>query len=67
MRGLFSCRTEDWNFLHTVISKFMRDLKSVQAAGDSSGLGRQICWEAIANSAAALPPSISAPKSTSFG
>src|SRR6185436_18499041 len=37
LRGLFSCRTEDWNFLQTVIAKFLRELKSVQAAGDSSG------------------------------
>src|SRR5207248_1814246 len=46
LRGLFTCRTEDWHFLQTVLFKFMRGLKSVQAAGDSSGLGRQICWEA---------------------
>ena len=46
LRGLFSCRTEDWNFLQTVLFKFLTELRSVSAAGDSSGLGQQICWEA---------------------
>jgi phage FluMu gp28-like protein len=46
LRGLFSCRTEDWHFLQTVLFKFLTELRSVQAAGDASGLGRQICWEA---------------------
>ncbi len=46
LRGLFTCRTEDWNFLKAVLFKFLRELRSVQAAGDESGLGRQICWEA---------------------
>jgi phage FluMu gp28-like protein len=49
LRGLFSCRTEDWNFLRTVLFKFLRELRSVQAAGDESGLGRQICWEAASH------------------
>jgi phage FluMu gp28-like protein len=39
-------RTEDWNFLKTVLFYLMRKLPSVQGAGDESGLGRQICWEA---------------------
>jgi phage FluMu gp28-like protein len=46
LRALFSCRTEDWHFLQTVLFQFMRRLRSAKAAGDSSGLGRQICWEA---------------------
>jgi len=46
LRGLFSCRTEDWHFLQTVLFEFLNRLKSVRAAGDSSGLGRQLCWEA---------------------
>jgi hypothetical protein len=29
-----------------VLFKFIRELPSVQGAGDESGLGRQICWEA---------------------
>src|SRR4029077_2442395 len=45
LRALFTCRTEDWDFLRTVLSKFLGELRSVQAAGDSSGLGKQICWE----------------------
>ena len=49
LRGLFSCRSEDWNFLRTVLFKFLRELRSVQAAGDESGLGRQICWEAASH------------------
>jgi phage FluMu gp28-like protein len=46
LRGLFTCRTEDWDFLQTVLYTFMGELRSVQAAGDSSGLGQQICWGA---------------------
>src|SRR5438094_4194695 len=46
LRALFTCRTEDWHFLKTVLFHFLRNLRSVQAAGDESGLGRQICWEA---------------------
>ena len=46
LRALFTCRTEDWHFLKTVLFYFLRTLPSVQAAGDESGLGRQICWEA---------------------
>jgi phage FluMu gp28-like protein len=46
LRALFTCRTEDWNFIKTVLFKFLRELRNVRAAGDESGLGRQICWEA---------------------
>jgi phage FluMu gp28-like protein len=48
LRALFTCRTEDWHFIKTVLFFFLANLKSVQAAGDESGLGRQICWEAAA-------------------
>jgi phage FluMu gp28-like protein len=44
--ALFTCRTDDWNFLKTVLFTFMRQLSSLKAAGDETGLGRQICWEA---------------------
>ena len=47
LRALFTCRTEDWHFLKTVLFKFLA-LPNLQAAGDESGLGRQICWEAAA-------------------
>ena len=46
LRGLLTARTEDWNFLKTVLFYFLRKLQSVKGAGDESGLGRQICWEA---------------------
>jgi len=46
LRALLTVRTEDWNFLKTVLFYFLRKLNSVQGAGDESGLGRQICWEA---------------------
>lgn len=44
--GLFTCRTDDWNFLETVLFTFNRNLSSLKAAGDETGLGRQICWNA---------------------
>ena len=46
LRALFTARTEDWHFLKTVLFLFLRHLPNLQAAGDESGLGRQICWEA---------------------
>src|SRR6185436_3378572 len=45
LAGLFTCRTDDWHFLKTVLFTFMRNLTSVMACGDETGLGRQICWE----------------------
>jgi phage FluMu gp28-like protein len=46
LRALFTCRTEDWDFIKTVLFLFLEKLPRLQAAGDESGLGRQICWEA---------------------
>ncbi|HEV2207912.1 MAG TPA: terminase family protein [Verrucomicrobiae bacterium] len=46
LQALFTCRTEDWHFLETALFFFLRNLHSLQAAGDESGLGRQICWNA---------------------
>lgn len=43
--SLFTCRTDDWDFLKTVLWHFHRRLPALQAAGDETGLGRQICWE----------------------
>ena len=34
-----------WNFLKTTLWTFLRHLPAIQAAGDETGLGRQICWE----------------------
>jgi len=43
--ALFTCRTEDWHFIKSVLFTFM-GLRSCHACGDQTGLGRQICWEA---------------------
>lgn len=48
LRALFTCRTDDWHFLKTVLWHFHRRLSSLQSAGDETGLGRQICWETSA-------------------
>lgn len=45
LAGLFTCRTDDWNFLQTVLWMFHRRLPALKSAGDETGLGRQICWE----------------------
>ena len=46
LRALFTCRTDDWHFLETTLFFLLRHLRSLQAAGDQNGLGRQICWKA---------------------
>ena len=46
LRGLFTCRTEDWDFIKTVLFAFMQELRYMRMAGDETGLGTQICWEA---------------------
>lgn len=43
--ALFTCRTDDWDFLQTVLWHFMRRLPSITGAGDETGLGKQICWQ----------------------
>ncbi len=48
LRGLFTCRTDDWDFLKTVLWVFLRKTPSVSGAGDETGMGRQICWETAA-------------------
>jgi phage FluMu gp28-like protein len=45
LASLFTCRTNDWNFLQTVLWTFHRHLSALKSAGDETGLGRQICWE----------------------
>lgn len=45
LRGLFTCRTDDWDFLQKVVWHFMNRLPSVTGAGDETGLGKQICWQ----------------------
>lgn len=49
LQALFTCRTDDWHFLETVLFFFLRNARSLQAAGDQTGLGRQICWNAARN------------------
>src|SRR6267378_2133340 len=44
--GLFTCRTQDWHFIKTVLYNFMLRTHHVEGCGDETGLGRQICWEA---------------------
>jgi phage FluMu gp28-like protein len=46
LRALFTCRTEDWHFLRCVLFCFLQNVRYIRAAGDESGLGRQLCWEA---------------------
>lgn len=46
MSALFTCRTDDWDFLETTLHWFMRSTTSVSGVGDETGLGRQICWNA---------------------
>lgn len=45
LAGLLTWRTEDWDFHKRVARLFMDKVAGVTAAGDETGLGRQICWE----------------------
>jgi phage FluMu gp28-like protein len=56
LAGLFTCRTQDWHFIKTVLYTFMLRLNSVYACGDETGLGRQICWEASRRFAGSFDP-----------
>jgi phage FluMu gp28-like protein len=44
LRSMLTCRTEDWHFIETAASWFMKSTADVTACGDETGLGRQICW-----------------------
>ena len=44
--ALLTCRTQDWHFLEAALAFFMEAFPQTRAAGDETGLGRQICWEA---------------------
>lgn len=46
LSGLFTCRTDDWNFLETVLHEFLQRTAALRATGDETGLGKQICWTA---------------------
>lgn len=54
--ALFTCRTDDWNFLKTVLWCFHEKLSSLKSAGDETGLGRQICWETAQQFAGIFTP-----------
>jgi phage FluMu gp28-like protein len=44
LHGLLTWRTDDWDFHDCVTHHFMSRIAGLQAAGDETGLGRQICW-----------------------
>ncbi len=44
LEALFTCRTDDWDFIETVLWTFMKGLGGVKGAGDETGLGKQVCW-----------------------
>ncbi len=45
LAALFTCRTDDWDFLKTALWMFHAMLPALLSTGDETGLGRQICWE----------------------
>ena len=48
LAALFTCRTADWHALKHILWCFHEQLSGLQACGDETGLGRQICWETAA-------------------
>jgi len=44
LAALFTCRTDDWDFIEQSLWTFLRDLGSIKGAGDETGLGKQVCW-----------------------
>jgi phage FluMu gp28-like protein len=44
-RALLTSQTEDWHFLKTALYFFL-DMPGMKGAGDSTGIGKQITWEA---------------------
>ncbi len=45
LSGLLTFRTADWDFHKRAVRTFMSGLPALSAAGDETGMGRQICWE----------------------
>lgn len=43
--ALLTFRTDDWDFHKVATRFFMRGVAGLTAAGDETGLGRQVCWE----------------------
>jgi phage FluMu gp28-like protein len=46
LRALLTSRTDDWHFHKATLFYFLKNLPWLHAAGDESGLGLQLCWEA---------------------
>jgi len=46
LSALLTFRTEDWDFIQTCLYWMMDHSAAVHGAGDETGLGRQICWNA---------------------
>ena len=44
-RALLTSQTEDWHFLKTALYYFL-DVPGMKGAGDATGIGKQITWEA---------------------
>lgn len=44
LEALFTCRTDDWDFIETVLWTFL-SLGSIKGCGDETGLGKQVCWK----------------------
>jgi phage FluMu gp28-like protein len=43
LEALFTCRTDDWDFIETVLWTFM-GTGGIKGCGDETGLGKQVCW-----------------------
>lgn len=43
LEALFTCRTDDWDFIETVLWTFM-GMGGIKGCGDETGLGKQVCW-----------------------
>jgi phage FluMu gp28-like protein len=43
LEALFTCRTDDWDFIESVLWTFLK-MGAVKGAGDETGLGKQVCW-----------------------
>lgn len=43
LESLFTCRTDDWDFIETVLWTFL-GMGGIKGCGDETGLGKQVCW-----------------------
>jgi phage FluMu gp28-like protein len=56
LSALLTFRTEDWDFIQTCLYWMMDHSAAVEGAGDETGLGRQICWNASKQFAGRFEP-----------